>query len=784
MKRSKKNVAFITAMTLTITSIAALQASAANGYNSAANVGSRFSMFEEDTSVYGSTYPCFRFNNISEMRAGEEGYFNIRFDSSYETPIASINLQLLYDPSVFEIYKFEAPYNSVFSNVKGGWGEGWENNYSACQCGVFPIEWKYSESGNYNGDGVIGKVYFKIKDNAAIGKPVYYEFKLQGDCNNADGKPVTDPKTERTVTFLNSNIKVVPSSNRQINKTLPKISADARGESYVDISWDPVADAQSYRICEFEENGWVEKIVSYSYKEKDHKYICRLYNLEYNMDHKIAVIPRFNNEWYEGNFANAITVSPKDFLDKLRPDIDVKSKDDKIMVKWTKVNGATAYAVAYTTPNELGEYDGQKWKVAKTYSKETTSVTYSNIPNGKYKMAVVAKVNGVWYKDYPDAEGKTKEVTVNDERWKNKPKYDLVTLYDNLLDDSELFSTDSISNEDESNRLKDLNGDLVRIPVDGGDKFKNAYTFNRYHDGFPDGEFVITPNRDSDYVIDVTKVNKEDDVILHVKYMPDGSIINPNPTSAYMEPSKVEFDADNHIAHYTFSLKEGVEYKIEVSNYLGIYNYEDFQITISQDNWVYAPYGGKQEFYMCKKMFIPSDTLLEAVKLSSKNAVIINNEASIEDQTAAIMKSLELDNNSKTVVDAVLTVVSAATGSALETVIEAAIVDPEPATKTILVAVAVDGATVYFLISSAKGVSDFFDALDFKNACYDGNLNIVLTKQRNGNCLNNYWDPWITSNYNYINKYSDDIDILNDRAHVIVTPNKSAQDVVEFWELD
>ncbi|SDA26532.1 endo-1,4-beta-xylanase [Ruminococcus sp. YE71] len=56
-------------------------------------------------------------------------------------------------------------------------------------------------------------------------------------------------------------------------------------------------------------------------------------------------------------------------------------------ISWNKLDNADKYVVAYTT-------NGKKWKIAKTVDKNTTSLTYKNVPKGTYYVVVGAYVNG------------------------------------------------------------------------------------------------------------------------------------------------------------------------------------------------------------------------------------------------------------------------------------------------------------------------------------------------------------------------------------------------------
>lgn len=172
--------------------------------------------------------------------------------------------------------------------------------------------------------------------------------------------------------------------------------------------------------------------------------------------------------------------------------------------------------------------------------------------------------------------------------------------------------------------------------------------------------------------------------------------------------------------------------------------------------------------FYCERLYMPSEILIEVVKNCSDNATVINADAPVEAQTKSIMKSLEI----KLLFDFVVTVVSSVLAGIN---IVSAVIDPEPTTKAILIVLVKDGVASYFLISSASSAFNYFKANDFKNACLDGNLNIVFTKS-GYESFDNLWEPWTTSCY--INKFS--YDSMNGRVRANVELNISIDDIIEY----
>ncbi|WP_024858135.1 dockerin type I repeat-containing protein [Ruminococcus albus] len=137
-------------------------------------------------------------------------------------------------------------------------------------------------------------------------------------------------------------------------------------------------------------------------------------------------------------------------------------------------------------------------------------------------------------------------------------------------------------NLDDSNSIYGMNppldsvsdltdGELRRISVDGGDEFKNCYKFTR-KTGNKSFRFILAPTKDTDYKITITNTELE-----NVKL------------TVHKDGCKFERINGTNSVSYTLPLKNGHEYEIEIINNSKIA--DTCEVTIAQDNWVYAPNG-------------------------------------------------------------------------------------------------------------------------------------------------------------------------------------------------
>ena len=159
----------------------------------------------------------------------------------------------------------------------------------------------------------------------------------------------------------------------------PTVSYE-KGDGSVKLTWNTVSGAQKYGIAGYQNGAWqlLDKTTGSSYTLK---------NLKAGTNYKIAVIAMFNSNW-NMDFSKAITVTPNEATVSQYPVVQTQVKDSKIGFKWTKVPGAEKYGI--------GIYQANKWKVIKQLDGNVTTWTSPQISSGKYRLAVLAKVNGQW----------------------------------------------------------------------------------------------------------------------------------------------------------------------------------------------------------------------------------------------------------------------------------------------------------------------------------------------------------------------------------------------------
>jgi hypothetical protein len=177
-------------------------------------------------------------------------------------------------------------------------------------------------------------------------------------------KPSNEPEPEKTETY-----------------TAPAITFK-KGDGSVKLSWTAVKDAEKYGIAGYQNGKWtlLDECQTTSYV---------LEGLTTGKDYKIAVVTMIGGKW-KMDFDNAVTVTPKAETVSLYPVVKTQVKDGKISFKWTAVPGAEKYG--------LGIYSSGKWKLVKQFGSKVTTWTSSRVDKGKYKMVLLAKVNGEWVK--------------------------------------------------------------------------------------------------------------------------------------------------------------------------------------------------------------------------------------------------------------------------------------------------------------------------------------------------------------------------------------------------
>ena len=165
----------------------------------------------------------------------------------------------------------------------------------------------------------------------------------------------------------------------KLKYTAPKISYE-KGEGSVKLSWTAVEGAEQYGIAGYVNGEW-------TMLDKCSETSNTLKNLAEGTEYKVAVVTKCGGKWMM-DFSNAVTVTPKTAEAKLYPQVNTLVKDNKIGFKWNKIPGAEKYGI--------GVYQANKWKVVKQLDGSITTWTSPQVRSGKYRLVVLAKVNGQW----------------------------------------------------------------------------------------------------------------------------------------------------------------------------------------------------------------------------------------------------------------------------------------------------------------------------------------------------------------------------------------------------
>ena len=161
--------------------------------------------------------------------------------------------------------------------------------------------------------------------------------------------------------------------------TAPVISYE-KGSGSVKLSWTAVNGAEKYGVAGYSGGKWtlLASCNETCYELKD---------LTAGKEYKVAVVAMFGGSW-NLDYSNAITVTPKEEAVSQYPVVETQVKNGKIGFKWNKVPGAEKYGI--------GVYQANKWVVKKQLDGSITTWTSPQVRSGKYRLVVLAKVNGQW----------------------------------------------------------------------------------------------------------------------------------------------------------------------------------------------------------------------------------------------------------------------------------------------------------------------------------------------------------------------------------------------------
>lgn len=275
----------------------------------------------------------------------------------------------------------------------------------------------------------------------------------------------------------------------------------------------------------------------------------------------------------------------------------------QVRLTWDKVEDAKEYGIAI--------YQAGKWRIQKQGITTTSYTTPRDLTPGKsYKVMIAAKVDGEW----DTANAIKHAVTIyipNDtdsdgdgiedfyEKEENVSSYTIAPINDSWIDDSE-----SISGKNPTIPLIDILGmNIIRSttpvsPEDNNGPRKNELiAIRKRKSGSTDAQFSITPSKNSDFAFTITGTKETkfgegyttDDYESTVKVFYEKGVILTEEEQ--VEPVEIKPSKNGTEITYVFALEQDKDYKIYVNNPTNDHKGE-YEIHISEDNWVYAPDGG------------------------------------------------------------------------------------------------------------------------------------------------------------------------------------------------
>lgn len=176
--------------------------------------------------------------------------------------------------------------------------------------------------------------------------------------------------------------------------------------------------------------------------------------------------------------------------------------------------------------------------------------------------------------------------------------YNTITIDDSLLDDSDSVNGNNptITKEDTDKMIDHV--EAVQTNMNGGDCCKNEFKFTRTRKyGKTDGKFALTPSENSDFAFTITGTNEimpegeytTDDFNSTVKIFYKKGVFKKEEKQ--VKPVEIKLSDERTEITYVFALEKDIEYSIYVNNPTNDHEGE-YELHVSEDNWVYAKYGG------------------------------------------------------------------------------------------------------------------------------------------------------------------------------------------------
>lgn len=408
-------------------------------------------------------------------------------------------------------------------------------------------------------------------------------------------------------------------------------------------------------------------------------------------------------------------------------DGDNLSDSDEINWKRIRINSDGSYT--FPTWGELSNKSG--------YKIDENNLTYKLLKD----RFVIPALSNPFSKDtdkdyYPD--------NIDEEKTTANPMY----IYDKGLDDSEFHKGIPIPD-----RTPDKFTDGILLTKNDLDKneYYARYSFKREKGRFC--EFVLKPEYNSFY-----------------KFTSNASIFNDVSVYYKKGPFK-EIVFVNQEEDGTYLLDAGKEYIIKV---LG-QGSSEYEFTVEQDNWAYAPNGGirtpiKYSFGTIATnnaeygaMFLPTEKLLSSIQ-NFKNgiSVTIDLNSDIDTQINNILDETGMivtEEEYKSAKEAIIGAASTAGGDILSVVLIFIPIVGEGKKASVVVAVVTAikngfdfGSKIitYKAVPSAIGtIEDYYEQCNFKNAYRNGYANVYVIKTMGYLTPDRIWASWTNSPYIY-----------------------------------
>jgi lipoprotein-anchoring transpeptidase ErfK/SrfK len=198
------------------------------------------------------------------------------------------------------------------------------------------------------------------------------------------------------------------------------VNATPTGDGEVTLTWDAVNYATKYAVAEQLASG---KYKTYSYSVEDTNFIIN--NLSNEKAHTFLVQAYVDGAWSPASQDLLVTATPSG---PIKPEVTAQAQDNKVLLSWNAVSGATNYAIAVRLGN--GTYHNY------SLSCESTNFTVPNLYGGEtYTFLVQAYIDGAWSKfDSTDLvtatpSGQTKsDLGIDSESW-----YEILAASDDSL---------------------------------------------------------------------------------------------------------------------------------------------------------------------------------------------------------------------------------------------------------------------------------------------------------------------------------------------------------------